>query len=175
MFNFNIEWTGELAAFFVLAACAISGAVMALNLTRVVHTVLALAFTFISLAGLYVLLGAEFAAFVQVLVYVGAVTILMIFGIMMTRHDHEPQERVRPLQEALAAIGCLALFAILFFAIRTADFPAPAAELPKDNVGELGKLIFSGYAIPFELMSVLLTVAFIGAVTIARREEDDPS
>jgi len=174
VFNFNLEWTGELAAFFVLAVCAISGAVLALNLTRVVHTVLALAFTFISLAGLYVLLGAEFPAFVQVLVYVGAVTILMIFGIMMTRHDHQ-QEQVRPLQETLAAIGCLALFGILFFAIRTADFPAPSAELPSDNVGELGKWIFSGYAIPFELMSVLLTVAFVGAVTIARREEDDPS
>lgn len=173
MFGLNLDITGELAAFFILAVCAITGAVMSLNLSRVIHSVLSLAFTFISLAGLYVLLGAEFAAFVQVLVYVGAVTILMIFGIMMTRQDHESQERPRPLTEALAGIGCLALFGILFFTIRGTDFPAPAGTLPEDNVGEIGRLIFSGFAIPFELMSVLLTVAFVGAVMLARREEDD--
>lgn len=171
--NWNLDFTGEFFAFFLLAVCAIAGAVLAVNFTKVVHTVLSLAFTFVSLAGLYILLRAEFVAFVQVLLYVGAVTILMIFGIMMTKHQSEGQERSRPLFDTLAAVGCLCLFGILFYAIRSASFPAPGAELPDDNVLSIGKLLYSAYAIPFELVSVLLTVAFIGAVALAKREEED--
>ncbi|WP_276353507.1 NADH-quinone oxidoreductase subunit J [Cohnella caldifontis] len=170
--SFNIDWTGEFIAFFALAVCAIVGAVMALNFTKVVHMALSLAFTFVSLAGLYVVLDAEFVAFVQVLLYVGAVTILMIFGIMMTKHQDEGQEAARPLLETLAAIGCLCLLAILIFAIRDADFPDPAGSLPADTTREIGKLLFARMAIPFELVSVLLTVAFIGAVALAKREEE---
>lgn len=174
MFNFNIDFTGEFVAFFALAVCAIVGAVLALNFTKVVHMALSLAFTFVALAGLYILLEAEFLAFVQVLIYVGAVTILMIFGIMMTKHNGEGQEPVRPLLETLAAIGCLCLFGILFYAIRNANFPAETAALPIDNTREIGLLLFSKYAVPFELVSVLLTVAFIGAIALAKREETDP-
>lgn len=174
--SFNIEWTGEFVAFFVLAVCAIFGAVMALNFTKVVHMALSLAFTFVSLAGLYVVLDAEFVAFVQVLLYVGAITILMIFGIMMTKHQGEGQETARPLLETLAAIGCLCLLAILIFAIRDANFPVPGAgaQLPADTTREIGKQLFTRMAVPFELVSVLLTVAFIGAVALAKREEEDP-
>lgn len=172
MFEFNVDFTGEFVAFFLLAVCAIVGAVMAINFTKVVHIVVSLAFTFIALAGLYILLEAEFVAFVQVLLYVGAVTILMIFGIMMTKHDGEGKEPARPLLETLAAVGCLCLFGILFYAIRNAEFAAPAAALPDDNTRAIGLELFSRYAVPFELISVLLTVAFIGAVALAKREED---
>ncbi|TJY41905.1 NADH-quinone oxidoreductase subunit J [Cohnella pontilimi] len=170
--SFNIEFTGEFVAFFSLAVCAIVGAVMALNFTKVVHMALSLAFTFIALAGLFVVLEAEFVAFVQVLLYVGAITILMIFGIMMTKHQGEGQEPSRPLLETLGAIGCLALLGILIFAIRDANFPADSAPLPLDTTREIGKLLFTQMAVPFELVSVLLTVAFIGAVALAKREED---
>lgn len=172
MLNFNIEFTGELVAFFLLAVCAIVGAVMAINFTRVVHMALSLAFTFISLAGLYILLEAEFIAFVQVLLYVGAITILMIFGIMMTKHDDADKEAPRPLLETLAAIGCISLFGILFFGIRNANFPTEAAPFKDDNTREIGMQLFTKYAIPFELVSVLLTVAFIGAVALAKKEEE---
>jgi NADH-quinone oxidoreductase subunit J len=169
--NFNIEITGEFVAFFALAVCAIVGAVMALNFSKVVHMALSLAFTFISLAGLYVVLDAEFVAFVQVLLYVGAITILMIFGIMMTKHQGE-QETTRPLLEALAAVGCICLLAILIYAIRDADFPLESQPLPTDNTREIGLQLYTRYAIPFELISVLLTVAFIGAIALAKREDD---
>jgi NADH-quinone oxidoreductase subunit J len=172
VFNFNIEFTGEFVAFFVLSVCAIVGAVLAINFTKVVHTTLSIAFTFISIAGLYVLLEAEFIAFVQVLLYVGAITILMIFGIMMTKHDSEGQEPARPLLETLAAIGCICLFGILFYGIRNANFPTEAVPFAEDNTLEIGKLLFTQYAIPFELISVLLTVAFIGAIALAKREEE---
>ncbi|WEK53958.1 MAG: NADH-quinone oxidoreductase subunit J [Candidatus Cohnella colombiensis] len=173
MFNINIDFTGELVAFFLLAVCAIIGAVMSISFTKVVYMVLSLAFTFISLAGIYILLQAEFVAFVQILIYVGAITILMIFGIMMTKHNAEAQEVARPLLETLAAIGCICLFGILFYAIREADFPeVTTMPLPEDNVREIGFALFKQYVIPFELISVLLTVAFIGAVAIAKREEE---
>ncbi len=169
---FNIELTGEFIAFFALAVCAIAGAVLALSLTKVVHTALAMAFTFVSLAGLYIVLEAEFVAFVQVLLYVGAITILMIFGIMMTKHQGA-EEPPRPLLEVLAAVGCISLLGILIYAIREADFPAETASLPPDSTREIGKLLFTQMAVPFELVSVLLTVAFIGAVALAKREEED--
>lgn len=172
MLNFNIELTGEFVAFFLLAVCAIVGAVLAINFTKVVHTALSIAFTFIALAGLYVLLEAEFIAFVQVLLYVGAITILMIFGIMMTKHDSEGNEPPRPLLETLAAIGCLSLFGILFYGIRNANFQTESAPFVEDNTREIGMQLFTRYAIPFELVSVLLTVAFIGAVALAKREEE---
>jgi NADH:ubiquinone oxidoreductase subunit 6 (chain J) len=65
------------------------------------------------------------------------------------------------------------LFGILFYAIRNASFPKPQAELPEDNTMAIGKLLYSAYAIPFELVSVLLTVAFIGAVALAKREKEE--
>lgn len=173
MFDFNIDFTGEFVAFFLLSICAIVGAVLAINFTKVVHTTLSMAFTFISIAGLYVLLEAEFLAFVQVLLYVGAITILMIFGIMMTKHDGEGQEPARPLLETLSAIGCICLFGILFFAIRSSNFPAGSAAMAEDNTREIGLHLFTKYVIPFELMSVLLTVAFIGAIALAKREEGE--
>ena len=163
---------GSNIAFFIFALFAIGGAVFMISFTRVVQMVIAMAFTFLSLAGLYVLLEAEFVAFVQVLIYAGAVTILMIFGIVMTRHDREEELPRRPLHSVLLGLGSLALFVIIYYAIRQTAFPQGTFEAGEDNTLELGKLIFNQYVIPFELMSVLLTVAFIGAIILAKREED---
>lgn len=174
MFNFSLELNGQTVAFFALAVCVITGAVLMLNFTKVVHMVVSLAFSFVGLAGIYVLLEAEFVAFVQVLVYAGAISILMIFGIMMTRHDKQDEAIMKPWKEALAAIGCLALFGVLFFSIRGTQFPTPVDRpLSEDNTLELGKLLFTEHVIPFELLSVLLTVAFIGAIVLAKN--DDPT
>jgi len=172
MFNFNIDLTGEFVAFFILAVCIISGAVLMVSFTKVVHMVVALAFSFIGLAGMYVLLDAEFIAFVQVLIYAGAISILMIFGIMMTRHD-QTDEPKRSKHNVLLFIGALGLFGLLFYAIRETDFPkAPAFQAGADNTLEIGKLLYTQHVIPFELVSVLLTVAFIGAIIMAKREAD---
>ncbi|WP_248929381.1 NADH-quinone oxidoreductase subunit J [Paenibacillus hamazuiensis] len=164
--------SGESIVFFICALLAIGGAIFMISLPRVVHMVLALALTFISLAGLYVLLDAEFVAFVQVLIYAGAISILMIFGIMMTKHQEEETEPKRPTHNALLGIGVLALFGIIFYAIQKAEFMPGQFQAGSDNTLEIGKLLMNQYAIPFEIMSVLLTVAFIGAIIVAKREED---
>ena len=122
---------------------------------------------------MFVLLEAEFLAFVQVLIYAGAISILMIFGIMMTKHQsnerREAPDRCRKLSRL---IGALALFGILFYAIRQSDFPVPQQpfEAGEDNTMEIGKLLFTEHVMPFELVSVLLTVAFIGAIVLAKKE-----
>src|SRR5574342_1408775 len=79
--------SGEFFAFMSLALVAVIGGVLLLNLTKVIHMVVALVFTFVSIAGIYILLSAEFVAAVQILIYSGAITIIMLFGIMLTRHD----------------------------------------------------------------------------------------
>lgn len=163
--------SGANLVFFIFALFAIGGAIFMISFTKVVHMVVALAFSFLSLAGLYVLLDAEFIAFVQILIYAGAISILMIFGIMMTKHGND-EEPKRPAHNALLGIGALALFGVLFYAIQSTVFPTAPPPVYEDNTREIGKLIFSKYVIPFELISLLLTVAFIGAIVIAKREEE---
>lgn len=164
---------GENIAFTVFAVLIIGGAIFMINFTKVVHMVISLAFTFLSLAGLYVLLQAEFVAVVQVLIYAGAVSILMIFGIMMTKHQHEEEMPKRPLHNLLLLVGVLAIFGVLFYGIQQSNFPlAEQFDPGQDNTLAIGQLLYTQYVIPFEIASVLLTVAFIGAIVLAKREED---
>ena len=168
---FTIEITGEFIVFTILSVVMICGAVLMISLEKVVHMVISMAVVFIGLAGMFVLLNAEFVAFVQVLIYAGAVSILMIFGIMMTQHQSEKPEPVRPLHETLVAIGAISLFGIIFYAIRSTDFPdSQTAVSGADNTAAIGELLYTGYIIPFELLSVLLSVAFIGAIVLAKKE-----
>ncbi|GGA12237.1 NADH:ubiquinone oxidoreductase subunit J [Paenibacillus marchantiophytorum] len=165
--------SGSSWAFFIFALLAIGGAIFMISFTKVVHMVIAVALTFISLAGLYIILEAEFLAFVQILIYAGAISILMIFGIMMTKHRGAEEEPRRPWHEGLAIIGAISLFGVLFYAIQKTTFVSSGTlDAGKDNTLEIGKLLYNEHVIPFEIMSVLLTVAFIGAIVVAKREED---
>lgn len=171
---FNIANTGELFVFFLFSVMTIGGAVLMLSLNKVVHMVLSMSAAFIGLAGIFILLDAEFVAFVQVLIYVGAISILMIFGMMMTNHKQDSEIQPKVLYEVLCAVGALCLFGLLFFVIRTTELPEPAvAHYEGDQTFSIGQLIYTGYVIPFELLSVLLTVAFIGAIAIAQKEADE--
>lgn len=164
-----IEMSGEFIAFFVLAVCAIGGAVFMLNFARVVHMVLSLAFTLLSIAGIYVLLNAEFLAVAQVLIYTGSVSILMLFGIMLTRH-RDQEETVRPWHSFFSFVGVGALFGILIHTIYNTPFEESTASVKEFTVSRLGEIVFKQYVIPFEALSVLLLVALVGAVILARKE-----
>jgi len=164
--------SGSNIMFMVFALLAIGGAVFMLNFTKVVHMVISLAVTFISLAGIYILLQAEFVAVVQVLIYASAITILMIFGIVMTNHQEIEQPLERPLHHVLVIVGILAFFGIVFYSVQQAVFPDATVEHAVNNTEKIGLQLFTQHVIPFELMSALLTVAFIGAIIIAKREEE---
>jgi NADH-quinone oxidoreductase subunit J len=162
--------SGEFFAFLIFSLMAIGGAVFMISFTRVVHMALAMAFTFLSLAGMYVLLNAEFVAVVQVLIYTGAVSILMLFGIMLTRHRDEDHTEGRRWHRLLSFAGVTAFGLILLLTIWRSPLPESDADLASYTVHRLGEIVFRHYVIPFELTSVLLLVALVGAVILAKRE-----
>ncbi|NSL52071.1 NADH-quinone oxidoreductase subunit J [Calidifontibacillus erzurumensis] len=162
--------SGELFAFFVLALIAIAGGVLMLNLTKVVHMVVALVFTFLAFAGLYVTLSAEFVAIVQVLIYSGAITIIILFGIMLTKHNDEEVRKPHFWKRLFVTIGIIAFFLVMYFSINDLSFGSQATTLHEDNAVQIGKEMYSKYIIPFELTSVLLLVALIGAIILSKKD-----
>lgn len=164
--------TGEFVAFFVLSVFAIGGAVFMINFTKVVHMVISMAATMLSVAGIFFMLNAEFVAVVQVLIYSGAVTILMLFGIMLTRHTGEETPTRRPLHRGLSFVAVAVLFAFLMWGINTTPFPGEAADVSTFTVENIGLTVFKQFVIPFELLSVLLLVALVGAIILAKKEAE---
>jgi NADH-quinone oxidoreductase subunit J len=163
--------SGEFIAFLVLALIAIAGGILMINLSKVVHMVLALVFSFISIAGIYVLLSAEFVAAVQILIYSGAITIVMLFGIMLTRH-HDHSEPKSSVGKKILVIGGIAVFAItMYLGIYNIDLPGQATDLHVENTKQIGVALYTKYIIPFELTSVVLLVALIGAIILAKRDD----
>jgi NADH-quinone oxidoreductase subunit J len=167
--------SGEYLAFLALAIVAIIGGVLMLNLTKVVHMVIALVFTFISIAGLYVLLSAEFVAAVQVLIYSGAITIIMLFGIMLTRHREEEKEKTTTggfWRKTLTAIAVFAFGIAVYLGIYQLDFGEEAAHLHENNTEQIGIALYSRYIIPFEITSIILLVALVGAIILAKKDDE---
>jgi NADH-quinone oxidoreductase subunit J len=162
--------TGELLAFMGLALVAIIGGVLLLNLGKVVHMVLALVFTFISISGIYVLLSAEFVAGVQILIYSGAITIIMLFGIMLTKHNDEQEPKQNPIRLILLFLGVVGFAAAFYFGVYNLDLPVVDTTLHENNTEQIGVALFSRYIIPFELTSVVLLVALIGSIILAKKD-----
>ena len=165
---------GEFVAFFILSLSAIIGGVLMLNLTKVMHMMLALVLTFLSIAGLYFLLSAEFIA--QILLYSGAITIIMIFGIMLTKHNAENESRLT-LRKWIIFFAVVAFGAVMYFAVNNVDFANESTQgslpLHENNTLQIGTLLYSKYIIPFELTSVILLVALVGAIILAKKDEKE--
>jgi NADH-quinone oxidoreductase subunit J len=161
-----------IVAFYFLASLVVLGAILAVHLRNVVHAVLSLLFCFAALAGIFVLLLAEFIAAVQVLVYVGAVGILMLFAIMLTRDvTGEKVERVQSRGRCwgylLAAVW---LVGILLPAIAMAHLSDEAPAWPLLTTADLGVVLMRDNVAVVEAMALLLTAALIGAVVLAMEE-----
>ncbi|MDQ1000227.1 NADH-quinone oxidoreductase subunit J [Neobacillus niacini] len=165
--------TGEFIAFMGLALVAIIGGVLLLNLTKVVHMVVALIFTFVSIAGIYVLLSAEFVAAVQILIYSGAITIIMLFGIMLTKHDDEGETTTGRGRKVLLFLGILGFAAAVYIGIYDFNVVQVPTDLHVDNTMKIGEALYSKWVIPFELTSVLLLVALVGAIVLAKKDEKE--
>ncbi|MDQ0881466.1 NADH-quinone oxidoreductase subunit J [Peribacillus sp. V2I11] len=165
--------SGELIAFIGLALVAIVGGVLLITLTKVVHMVIALVFTFLGIAGIYMLLSAEFVAIVQILIYSGAITIVMLFGIMLTKH----QENDAPAKGGwgnFSLLAAIAGFAVaVYLGIYNLDIPVQPTALHEENTKQIGIELFSKYVIPFEVMSVLLLVALVGAIVLAKKDDEE--
>jgi NADH-quinone oxidoreductase subunit J len=165
--------TGGFLAFICLALVAIIGGVLLLNLTKVVQIIVALSFTFISIAGIYILLSAEFVAGVQVMIYSGAISIIMLFGIMLTKHDAESEETGHKLRKFLVFIGVLAFAFAVYLGIYNYDVVQVPSNLEVNNTMEIGKALYSKFTIPFELASVLLLVGLVGAIVLSKKDDKE--
>ena len=155
--------------FWVLAVIAVCGALLAVCRRNLIHGVFALMIFFAALAGLFLLLLAEFIAAVQILVYIGAVGILLIFAIMLTeRVTGDDGRRVTARGWFWGLAASLAVFVFLLLpAIQEADLPQTTQPI-KPSVETLGHQLMNPYVVTLEVMALLLTAALIGAVAVAQ-------
>jgi NADH-quinone oxidoreductase subunit J len=158
--------------FFLIAGITVAGALAAMLLRNTVHCALALTVAFAGLAVQFLELDAQFAGFAQILVYIGAVAILVVFAILLTRSSETPKEGVFS-KTWLAGVAIAAMiFAVLGWAVlnSTSALPGETAK-PAVTVLDIGNALMGRYVLPLEIVAVLLTSALIGAVIIARQEK----
>jgi NADH-quinone oxidoreductase subunit J len=158
--------------FAIIAALTIASAVAAMSLRNLVHCALSLVVTFAGLAMLYLQLSAQFVGFAQILVYVGAVAILIVFAILLTRSSESPQQPVLSSGWIVGIAVAVAVTAVLVWAINNSVvMRADAPPEPAATVKQIGDALMTKYILPLEVIGLLLTAALIGAVIIAMREE----
>lgn len=162
----------QLVSFAVLAIMMLASALGVVLLNNIVYSAFLLGGVFISISGLYVLLNAGFVAAAQVLIYVGAVNVLILFGIMLV-NKQQPFSPVRNawIGQVATAVVCLGLFALLGTMVLATPWLISSEPIAGDqSIITIGLHFFSDFLLPFELASVLLLVALIGAIVLARRE-----
>ena len=144
----------------------------AMSLRNLVHSVLALTVAFAGLAAVYLLLGAQFIGLAQILVYVGAVAILIVFAVLLTRDTAETRQTIVSHTWIGSGLVVLAIFGILTWTILHSAASQPFAQpQPEVTMQQIGNALMLRFALPLEVIGVLLTAALIGAVTIAMREK----
>jgi len=173
---FGIPITGETVAYFVLALIIITSGVFLMTLQSVMHMALALGGVFLGVAGVFVILGADFVGIVQVMIYAGAITILMVFSLMLTHSGKSSEEgpEVGAVRGTVTFVGVAVIVGAILLVIRGTSWPvSPTAMQPfhQSTVLLIADALFHTYTIQFELVSAILTTALVGAVIIARKEE----
>ena len=164
-------------AFYFISACILGFAVLVISTKDTVHSVLFLVLDFLFVAALYVLLGAQFLAAIQILVYAGGIVVLYLFVVMLVNLKRPPEahsdpRRLTKLAFGMSAAVLLELGAIGVYSSRlpaTAIAPGPGMPV-SGNTEQVGWLLYTSYLIPFEIASMLLLVAMIGAIVLAKRE-----
>lgn len=172
--------TGYQIAFIVIAALTVVSAIMVVTLKNILRSALFLAFAFLCVAGLYVLLNAEFLAAMQVLIYVGAITVLIMFGIVLTQQlmgaKINQVSRVRTM--IIAAPVAALVFAFLAkafvkpFEVTGSMMGTSPKQADADTLQQIAHLLIQPYVIPFEIASLVLLAALVGAVVLAKEERD---
>ena len=154
--------------FLVLAGITVLGALGVVLLRNIVHSALCLVLSLIGVAGVYVLLQADFLFAVQILVYVGAVATLILFGVMLTRDIRGQQPQNNDLVLPAAVLALLLFAAVLTPVILNTAWPVSNALPPQATTALLGQELMRTYALPFEVVGALLLVALVGAIIVAR-------
>lgn len=160
-------------AFGLIAFVTLASAVAAMTLRNLVHCALALTITFAGLAAAYLRLNAQFVGFAQLLVYVGAVAILLVFAILLTRGSEPTTQGIFSSTWAAGVGVALALFGVLTSVILSSRAFRPGSSGARTvKVSQIGDALMTKYILPLEVLGLLLTAALIGAVLLAMREEE---
>jgi len=159
--------------FLVLAVAAIGSAVGVVASKNIFYSALFLILCLFMVAGFYVLLEAPFLAAVQVLVYVGAIAVLIIFSLMLTEKLMSKEARAWNEQWWVALLVAACLAAVLVYVVVTANWQVSDAPTIPDAIAALSKTLMGTYVLPFEVASVLLLMALIGSIVIAREEKEE--
>ena len=158
--------------FYALAALAVLSAIAAATAPKIVHAGFGLMATFFGVAGLYAMLGADFVAFSQIIIYVGGILVLIVFGILLTGRTLATMGLEQPPRVTFALLAGGALFLGLTYAIRSTDWNAAAEPVdPEPTTAAVGRAFLDPeqYLVPFEVASVMLLAALVGAAYLARR------
>ena len=159
--------------FYLIAALAVGGALGVVLARNAVYAALFLIMALLAVAGVYILLGSEFLALVQVLIYAGAITVLLLFALMLTRTT-DVAESMTGAQWPIAVVVSILLGGLLIGTVTTSDWPGDAdGTITRVLFEDLGEALFTQWAVPFEIASLVLFVALVGAIVIAREEEEE--
>lgn len=172
MFNMNLSDGVQVVSLVILSAMVIAAAMGVVLLPNIVYSAFLLGGVFISVAGLYLLLNADFVAAAQVLIYVGAVNVLILFAIMLVNKRQEyPEFKLGALRNGITGVVCVILFALLAATLTSTNWPIqPSTFILSSTLVVIAKHFFYDYLLPFEVASLLLLMALIGAIVLARRE-----
>jgi len=158
--------------FYIFAATVIAGGLGVVLLRNIVYSALTLIASLMGVAGIYILLSVEFLALVQVLIYGGAVMVLILFALMLTR-TRELKDNLDGDQKPLAAVATLALLGSFIAAISQTTWPRDVNQITTVPFNDIGTVLFERWAVPFEIASGVLLVALVGAIIIAMQEEGE--
>lgn len=158
--------------FYLIAALAVGGALGVVLSRNAVYAALFLILSLLAVAGVYILLANEFLALVQVLIYAGAVTVLLLFALMLIRTSDVSESMVGA-QWPVAAGASALLGGLLITAVATSDWPGDTGEITRVPFESIGDALFRQWAVPFEIASLVLLVALVGAIVLAREEEGE--
>lgn len=159
-------------AFYVIAAMMVFGAIKVVTVKNMVHAALWLVIVFAAMAGQFILLAAEFIAITQVLVYIGAIIVLFLFGIMLTRAPMGKSTELDngPSAKIVAIVVGAVLAVVLGYSLWNGFGDDQFGDFAVQRTAEVSDSIFSTYLVPFEIVSVLLLGALIGSIVLARRD-----
>jgi NADH-quinone oxidoreductase subunit J len=162
---------GELAAFIILSAVILIPAVIVVTSRNIVRAALSLVPTFLGVTGFYIMLHAEFVAGIQVLIYAGAITVLILFVIMLTEGGTGTMVRQVTAQVPLGAMAAVWLAFLILVTLSRTRWPVAGGPGPQYSVQAIGTAFLTNYVMIFEVTSLVLLISLVGAIVIARKEE----
>jgi NADH-quinone oxidoreductase subunit J len=163
--------SAEAGFFWSLAVLTVASAAVVVLARSLIYSAFALLVAFLGVAGFYLLLGADFLAATQLLIYVGGILVLLLFGVMLTHRIYDLDLRTEATQLGSGLLIAAGLFVILAATAVRTEWPV-APTTPAPTTEGIGRLFLGRYLLPFEAASVLLLVAMLGAAMIVRRRKD---